>query len=621
MALEKTVTYTQNSGLCTLNRGFQQSLSRHRFGSVRAMHKSTIAAVSGGGEKYIDEKPRYGHANSNTAQKPHDRADGLQRSRIHRYTGERESRGGDREINQRAAENTRGGPSGTVLTTQRLISACMGLSGRSKVAQLAYGTLRDHVQEHIQSLSLEETLEITRSLKTLTKQRDRSIAKLMSGLTTMLKSHVEALATAELPTDAVEQKVLNGSVDWDSRPASVSLLAPSEVTMLCELFERLDMIFNVDLHDACDRRVCEGVDLFSTNELATIMQSFAYLNCGTYRFWSSTRARFETLCKYKHTSMREMMVAVNAMASASIQCDNLLRILCRNVGRMRISDSDEALWLIGQAAGAAGMLRPPQLREIIHSLMTPKVLQFLTSIRQPHLSSHELHQLVPVLWTLLHVRMHPEMVERLAKNVGDFRSPHNAQTRFMRHQASVMLACFSPHRAIHSDPTKPRSSRNKGGYGASLVQPFPQKKHVSGFENNINDVMVSMGLDTAIRQYQTEVGFSVDFAFPDAKVCIEAEGPHHYLVDPQTRSYRTDGTTNVKLMCLQETGWNFIQIPFWKWDLFREQEDKQLYLNSLLQPYLSCPGVISIQEELSLNLPYVQRSLRNYLSGEDSKLI
>eukprot|EP01134_Creolimax_fragrantissima_P005465 CFRG5465T1 len=505
-----------------------------------------------------------------------------------------------RKVPQCNVDNNTDLVNNSVVVTQRLLQACVGMNLDPHVADNALKSLHAHLRKRINGMSLADTWKLVDSLSLTSKDlmKDRVVMKSLEKIQDTIRSHVQTLATV----DAVDSRDTLHQKDracTTLHPAPIAELAASEIAILCQLYESLDMIFHVDLHDECDKRVCATINSFSSRELTLIMKSFASLNCGTYHFWLSTRNRFETLCHYKHTSVFDMITAVKSMTAASIQCDGLLRFVCDRVGQLDLEESNTSLWIISQVAGAAGLIQPPDLSDVLSNLLTPKVITFLLSVAEDP-SPDQQHHLVHVLWAMLVARMHdlhPNVVQQLATSVRDYRSQDSAETRFLNYQSNILLSCLWPDKTeLHMEVTS----------GGSTRAP-PRKKHVSGFENNINDIMVRMGLTTGVRQYET-LGFFLDFAFPDLKVCIEADGPHHYLVDPETLCYRMNGITAVKAMCLKRSGWTMIHIPFWEWDLFREAEDRRIYLNSLLQPYLSdCPGIISVEQELAFNLPYLLR--------------
>ena len=77
-------------------------------------------------------------------------------------------------------------------------------------------------------------------------------------------------------------------------------------------------------------------------------------------------------------------------------------------------------------------------------------------------------------------------------------------------------------------------------------------------------------------EHETEEGFSLDLAQPDAKLAVEVDGPSHYLTDLSSGEIIINGPTRFKARQLRSFGWTVAHISYLDWDHKFESEKRQL---------------------------------------------
>merc|ERR1711871_434159 len=70
---------------------------------------------------------------------------------------------------------------------------------------------------------------------------------------------------------------------------------------------------------------------------------------------------------------------------------------------------------------------------------------------------------------------------------------------------------------------------------------------------------------------------SVDIADVERKVCVEVQGPSHYVLDLRNERgawgrNRVNGSTKMKLRLLENIGWKCICVEYWRWNMRHEEE-------------------------------------------------
>jgi len=95
-------------------------------------------------------------------------------------------------------------------------------------------------------------------------------------------------------------------------------------------------------------------------------------------------------------------------------------------------------------------------------------------------------------------------------------------------------------------------------------------------------------------EHRTAEGLSLDMAQPGNKVCVEFDGPSHFLTAAQSPQQQQqppsrvpDGATQFTTRLLRALGWTVVRVPFWEWDpLFRDEPAQDAYLRRKLHPVI-----------------------------------
>ena len=76
---------------------------------------------------------------------------------------------------------------------------------------------------------------------------------------------------------------------------------------------------------------------------------------------------------------------------------------------------------------------------------------------------------------------------------------------------------------------------------------------------------------------------NVDLAWPDKKICVEVQGPSHYLVSPpSTGRIVVNGATAFKRRVLEAMGWKVGEVEWWRW-----KEEGAKCLKDVLKPLVT----------------------------------
>ena len=91
-------------------------------------------------------------------------------------------------------------------------------------------------------------------------------------------------------------------------------------------------------------------------------------------------------------------------------------------------------------------------------------------------------------------------------------------------------------------------------------------------------------------EHRTAEGLSLDMAQPGNKVCVEFDGPSHFLTTAQSpqQSLVPDGSTQFSTRLLRALGWTVVRVPFWEWDpLWHNEPAQDAYLRAKLPVLLN----------------------------------
>jgi len=90
-------------------------------------------------------------------------------------------------------------------------------------------------------------------------------------------------------------------------------------------------------------------------------------------------------------------------------------------------------------------------------------------------------------------------------------------------------------------------------------------------------------------EHRTAEGLSLDMAQPGNKVCVEFDGPSHFLTTAQSpqQSLVPDGSTQFSTRLLRALGWTVVRVPYWEWNpLHRDEPAQDAYLRRKLHPVI-----------------------------------
>lgn len=95
-------------------------------------------------------------------------------------------------------------------------------------------------------------------------------------------------------------------------------------------------------------------------------------------------------------------------------------------------------------------------------------------------------------------------------------------------------------------------------------------------------------------EHQAADLYSVDVAFPGARVGIEADGPSHFTANTRVPM----GATRLKRRLMGAAGWRIASVPFWEWDALKGDEAAEdAYLKDALVAAGAGDLVASLEED------------------------
>ena len=109
-----------------------------------------------------------------------------------------------------------------------------------------------------------------------------------------------------------------------------------------------------------------------------------------------------------------------------------------------------------------------------------------------------------------------------------------------------------------------------------------QDPTISKVQHHIGEVLREIGAQDFEVEALVEGGkIRSDIVFPNSRIVVEVDGPHHYSRDASGR-LRELGQTVMRNNLLKSWGWRVVIVPYADWGDMLTIEEKASYLRSLL---------------------------------------
>jgi hypothetical protein len=179
-------------------------------------------------------------------------------------------------------------------------------------------------------------------------------------------------------------------------------------------------------------------------------------------------------------------------------------------------------------------------------------------------------------------------IDRLAARVLELRGELTVVQKSQLHQ--WLLSC---ELGLASGASLPRGVAHvKQEMGDDCQQAFSgTATHESQLQRDVaarvrHAALSSAGLTVEIEEEYRDArsGYSIDVlvrrrsAAGSSEWAVEVDGPSHFLEDGRTPS----GSTLLKRKQLGQLGFTVVPVPFWEWNLLRDEEAKRRYLEDKL---------------------------------------
>ena len=101
------------------------------------------------------------------------------------------------------------------------------------------------------------------------------------------------------------------------------------------------------------------------------------------------------------------------------------------------------------------------------------------------------------------------------------------------------------------------------------------------FQKDLSAALDRLGWSHTVNHNLEDEGFSLDLAEPKLKICIQVDGPAHYLTDVAKGEPVLDSPTQFQSKIIRALGWKLARVSFFEWDTKQPAQRQHLLRKKL----------------------------------------